>query len=332
MDDWAWDDPAELRIRLDVALEHNAMLAAEITELRERLRVAETAPPSLSGRYPARADAKPSVGGPARDAKQGRLDASAPIEAKIALFRSLFAGRDDVYARRWTSSRSGRSGWSPAEADPFNRSLADAERTFFPLTDKVIVDHLSRQQSDRDDVHVGLYPMMPDDTTHLLVADFDGKDGSDWRADAAAFVAACREFDVPTLAEISRSGAGAHVWVFFAAAVAAASARAMGLGLLRKAMDHRAGMSLASYDRLFPSQDFLPVNAKGGFRSGNLIALPLHGGSRAAGTTLFCDPDTWQPFPDQFAYLSETGRLGPVWCRDQVGCFGSSIMLGLVER
>lgn len=86
----------------------------------------------------------------------------------------------------------------------------------------------------------------------------------------------------------------------------------MGLGLLRKAMDHRAGMSLASYDRLFPSQDFLPVNAKGGFRFGNLIALPLHGGSRASGTTLFCDPDTWQPFQDQFAYLSETERLSPL--------------------
>lgn len=161
-------------------------------------------------------------------------------------------------------------------------------------------------------MHVGLYPMLPDDTTRLLVADFDGKDGSDWRADAAAFVAACRQAGVPALAEISRSGVGAHIWVFFTAPLAAASARAMGLGLLRKAMDHRAGMSLASYDRLFPSQDFLPINAKGGFRFGNLIALPLHGGSRASGTTLFCDPDTWQPFQDQFAYLSKTERLSPL--------------------
>lgn len=60
-------------------------------------------------------------------------------------------------------------------------------------------------------MHAGLYPMLPDDTTRLLVADFDGKDGSDWRADAAAFVAACRQADVPALAEISRSGVGAHV-------------------------------------------------------------------------------------------------------------------------
>src|SRR5207302_7203511 len=144
--------------------------------------------------------------------------------------------------------RTGRSGWSPAEADPFNRSLADADRTFFPLTDKVVIEHLSRQQSARDDVHVGLYPMLSDDTTRLLAADFDGKDGSDWRADAAAFVTACRAADVPALVEVSRSGAGAHVWVFFTAPVDAAAARAMGLGLLRKAMDHRAGMSLASYD------------------------------------------------------------------------------------
>lgn len=228
MDDWAWDDPAELRIRLDMALEHNAMLAAEIAELRQRLHLAETIL-SPSGRGSARADAFTSPGEPARDANQGRIDASAPIEAKIALFRSLFAGRDDVYARRWTSSRSGRSGWSPAEADPFNRSLADSDRTFFPLTDQVIFDHLSRQQAERDDVHVGLYPMLPDDTTRLLVADFDGKDGSDWRADAAAFVEACRQAAVPTLAEISRSGSGAHVWVFFTAPVAAASARSMGV-------------------------------------------------------------------------------------------------------
>src|SRR5256714_14232451 len=146
MDDWAWDDPAELRIRLDVALEHNAMLAAEIAELRERLRAAESAP-SSSGSYPARADDVPSADRPTQNAEPPRVDTSASIEAKIALFRSLFAGRDDVYARRWTSSRTGRSGWIPAEADPFDRTLADADRTFFPLTDKAIFDHLSRQPS-----------------------------------------------------------------------------------------------------------------------------------------------------------------------------------------
>jgi hypothetical protein len=93
--------------------------------------------------------------------------------------------------------------------------------------------------------------------------------------------------------------------------VPAILARALGMALLRRAIDAREGMSLASYDRLFPAQDFLPIHSKGGARLGNLIALPLHGVSRAVGTTVFCDPATWEPFPDQFAHLSRTQRLTP---------------------
>ncbi|WP_438939702.1 TOTE conflict system archaeo-eukaryotic primase domain-containing protein [Catenulispora pinisilvae] len=203
---------------------------------------------------------------------------------------------------------------SPAQADPYNKNLTDAQRTFFPLTDQVLFKHLSRQagEPDREDLHAGLYPMLADDRCQLLVADFDGKDGSDWRDDAVAFHAACRAHAVPAHVEISRSGAGAHVWIFFEGPVDAATARAMGLGLVRQAIGARPGMSLNSYDRLFPAQDFLPVNAKGGFRFGNLIALPLHGRSRAAGTCVFVDPGTWAVHGDQFAYLAAAERLSPL--------------------
>ncbi|WP_346656931.1 DEAD/DEAH box helicase family protein [Streptomyces sp. F001] len=83
------------------------------------------------------------------------------------------------------------------------------------------------------------------------------------------------------------------------------------MALLRRAIDARGQMALSSYDRLFPAQDFLPNKARGSFRFGSLIALPLHGVSRAKGTTIFVDPDTWQPYPDQFAHLSLTERLAP---------------------
>ncbi|MEV6210041.1 hypothetical protein AB0M03_23705, partial [Kitasatospora sp. NPDC051914] len=196
----------------------------------------------------------------------------------------------------------------PGRGEPWERNKPDSERVFFPLTDQVVFRHLSRPESGQRQLHVGLYPMLPDDTTRLLACDFDDKD---WRGDAAAYIAACKEVGVPALAEISRSGSGAHVWIFFTAPVPATLARALGTALLRRAIDTRKGMSLASYDRFSPAQDFLPIHSKGGARFGNLIALPLHGASRGAGTTVFCDPATWHPYPDQFAHLSRAERLTP---------------------
>ncbi|MFE4335307.1 DEAD/DEAH box helicase family protein [Streptomyces sp. NPDC056831] len=240
-----------------------------------------------------------------------RADASSSTEAKISLFRALFAGREDVYATRWVSAKSGRTGWSPAEDNPFAKNKNDAERVFWQLSDQAVYNHLSRPEPGRREVHLGLYPLLADDTCRLLAVDFDGKDGSDWRGDTAAYAAACRNAEVPALTEVSRSGAGAHVWTFFTAPVAAATARALGMALLRRAIDARGQMTLSSYDRLFPAQDLMPTNAKGNARFGNLIALPLQGVSRLKGTTVFCDPQTWTPHPDQFAYLSRAERLTP---------------------
>ncbi|MYT30894.1 MULTISPECIES: DEAD/DEAH box helicase family protein [unclassified Streptomyces] len=239
-------------------------------------------------------------------------DASSNAEAKIALFRALFEGREDVYARRWVSAKSGRTGWSPAEDNPFDKNKAEADRAFWPLTDETVYRHLDPTRQGRSELHIGLYPLLADDTCRLLAVDFDGKDGSDWRGDAVAYITACREAGVPALLEVSRSGKGAHVWIFFTSPVAAATARALGMALLRQAIDARGQMALSSYDRLFPAQDFLPINAKGSFRFGSLIALPLHGVSRVKGTTVFVDPETWQPYPDQFAQLSHTERLSQV--------------------
>lgn len=315
VEDWSdCNDPDELRIRLDAALQENAELREELAQVKaENVRL--RAPlgrvvPTVPAALPPVADpipAQPAVG-------TGGLpyaDAASGTEAKIALFRALFAGREDVYARRWVSSRTGRTGWSPAEDNPFDKTKDEADRVFWPLTDETVYGHLDPSRQGRSELHIGLYPLLADDTCQLLACDFDGKDGSDWRGDATAYAAACAEAGVPALLEISRSGKGAHVWTFFTAPIAAATARALGMALLRRAIDARGQMALSSYDRLFPAQDFLPIKAKGSFRFGSLIALPLHGASRATGATVFVDPTTWQPHPDQFAYLARTERLTP---------------------
>ncbi|MFB7739938.1 DEAD/DEAH box helicase family protein [Streptomyces sp. NPDC056112] len=315
MEDWSdCLDPDELRIRLDVALEENAELQEEIA----RLRADNAQLRSLLGRdiqtvpigMPPVSEPVPALP-PAGAGGLPYADASSSAEAKIALFKTLFAGREDVYAKRWVSAKSGRTGWSPAEDNPFDKNKADEDRVFWPLTDEAVYHHLDPTRQGRSELHIGLYPLLADDTCRLLACDFDGKDGSDWRADATAYIAACHEAGVPAVLEISRSGKGAHVWTFFTAPVAAATARALGLALLRRAIDARGQMALSSYDRLFPAQDFLPTKARGSFRFGSLIALPLHSPSRAKGTTVFVGPDTWQPYPDQFAHLSHTERLSP---------------------
>jgi superfamily II DNA or RNA helicase len=250
-----------------------------------------------------------------QDSKTGSscINRHSTPDEKIALFLSLFVGRKDVYATRWVSAKTGKSGWSPTVRGGFyTDALTDAD--FVPLTAQVIDQHLRGTRSNGAEFHAGLYPMTSNDMCRLLVCDFD--DG-EWRADARAYVAACSRHGVPAAAEISRSGDGAHVWVFFSDPVPANIARSLGSSLLREAMDIRGSMKLSSYDRFFPSQDLLPRKSPGRMRLGNLIAMPLQGVCRANGTTVFADPSTWVPYEDQFAYLAgvssmsldEIGRL-----------------------
>jgi len=214
-------------------------------------------------------------------------------EKKIALFRNLFHGREDVFALRW-EGKGGKSGYSPAgsmdwraihAAKPEDRKRVGRKtRVLQPLTDDEIRNHLTGKRT------IGIYPLLPDETCWFLAVDFDKKS---WMADAAAFVSSCRRFQIPGVVERSRSGNGAHVWMFFDRPVSAVDARKLGCALLTRTMEKRHEIGLDSYDRLFPSQDTIP---KGGF--GNLIALPLQKRPREQGNTVFLD-ELFQPHADQ---------------------------------
>ncbi|MGH2698502.1 MAG: TOTE conflict system archaeo-eukaryotic primase domain-containing protein, partial [Actinomycetota bacterium] len=259
-----------------------ARLRAENQDLCSRLGLRSSSPPAT------RAKAPPSL------TTRSPTHVHSSLEHKITLIRSLFRGREDIYAVRWTSSRTGKSGYSPAVRGGW-AAAKNRPKSFLPLTDDVVEDHLT------GGTPIGIYPLLKDDTCRFLACDFDG-DG--WALDAGAFLAAAGRHDVAARLERSRSGAGGHVWIFFSAPVPAVTARRLAAGLLREAMVERGEIDLESYDRFFPNQDFLP---KGSF--GNLIALPLDGMAREQGNTEFVDPGTLEPYPDQWSFLAEVARL-----------------------
>jgi len=231
------------------------------------------------------------------DGQPGPVDRQSTPEAKVAFFAALFGARADIYATRWENTRAGKAGWSPAVRGGWRKGVRHEDRHYLPLTTDVLRAHLTGE------AHVGLYPLLDGDMCWWLAADFDGPAAM---LDALAYLKAARSWSVPAALEVSRSGVGAHAWVFFTAPVPAESARGLGTALLREAMAVRGHMDLASYDRLFPSQDVLPTGGVG-----NLIAAPLHGKSRADGTTVFLDLATMEPFDDQWAFLSMLGRMSP---------------------
>src|SRR5580658_7906376 len=231
------------------------------------------------------------------------IDREERARKRIALFRSLFRGREDVYARRWENA-DGRHGYMPAvikdwkainKSRPEDRKKTDQKtRKFIPLTDAVIESHLRGEDT------VGVYALLPDETCWFLAADFDKKT---WEYDSLAFLETCQELKVPAALERSRSGKGGHIWIFFDRVAPAITARKLGCVLLTRTMERRHQVGLDSYDRFFPNQDTMP---KGGL--GNLIALPLQFAPRNAGNSVFIDSD-FRRCPDQWQFLSTIRRM-----------------------
>lgn len=223
-------------------------------------------------------------------------------EAKIQLFKRLFCCREDIFPRFWENNKNNKKGYSPVCSNEWVRPICNKPKVkctecnyqaFLPLDDIAIKNHLQG-------IHIaGTYAIRSNNTCIFLAADFDKES---WKKDVTAYKYVARELGIETYIEISKSGNGAHAWIFFEEPVFARKARQLGTLILVKASALSKQIKLSSHDRFFPNQDSLP---NGGF--GNLIALPLQRHARNQGNTLFVDED-FTPIKDQWDLLS-TARV-----------------------
>ena len=225
------------------------------------------------------------------------------LQTKISLYRSLFKGREDVFAIRWEKYK--KSGYMPAYFfDPYHFRAHKMkggtfqnypEKSYLELTDDQIAKHLNGEQV------VGLYPLLSDNSSWFIAADFDE---GDWIASGRKFIQACNDVSLPAYFERSRSGNGGHIWIFFDKPFSAFKGRKVILSLLTSSGIVSAFDKNTSFDRMFPNQDYL--SGKG---LGNLIALPLNGTSLQQGNSCFIDPETLLPYADQWQFLRQVKRV-----------------------
>ena len=235
-------------------------------------------------------------------------------------FYSYFWGRTDVFAMRYLNKKTGKSGYSPQCRNKFDRRICPLTdrsgscstceaKAFTKIKPQNIIDHLEGRKEDCTDV-IGIYPLFADNTCRFLVFDFDYKEKDQiveeehsWMEEADAIRRICNESNIPVLVERSRSGCGAHVWIFFKGKISAELARNFGMALLDKGAETVNLKTFSFYDRMLPMQSKLP---KGGL--GNLIALPLQGQAVKNGNSVFVD-ENWKPYENQFEKLFSTGKL-----------------------
>jgi superfamily II DNA or RNA helicase len=300
-------DNDELKKKLDDALKRISDLEKENSRLREMLSNVthptnlntETSNPIENLQKQSSEDSH-SVSASNIDAP---INNHSSPEHKVHLFRSLFQGREDVFAIRWVG-KDNRSGYSPACYNDWKHEVCGkykkipcascGNRRLIPLDDKQIYRHLSGE------IVIGSYSLLEDDTCKFLAIDFDKKE---WQDDVKALIDVCNQYHVPSYIEISRSGKGAHLWFFFDEKISAAQARKLGTALLTNAMENHHQIGFDSFDRMFPNQDTMP---KGGF--GNLIALPLQKKVRESGYSEFVDQQL-NRIDDQWHFLSQIERL-----------------------
>ena len=221
----------------------------------------------------------------------------------INTFRSIFKGREDVFAIRW--EKSGKSGYMPTyHYDLYHYRTHKMNggtfanyphKTYLPLTDNEIHKHLNGVQQ------IGVYPLQQDNTSWFLVADFDKQN---WKDEAVKFLNSCKDKNIPAYLERSRSGNGGHVWIFFDNRYPAIRSRKIFISILEQSGAFSMFDKSSSFDRLFPNQDFL--SGKG---LGNLVALPFFKPAMENGNSCFINPETFEPHTDQWQFLNEIERV-----------------------
>lgn len=235
-------------------------------------------------------------------------------QQKIDLFKSLFSGRQDVFALRWFNPKSNKSGYSPVCGNKWLSGKCDLKKYScatcpyklpVALTDNYIYSHLAGKDEFCRDV-IGLYPLIDGNLCKFLAMDFDShatKNQLAWKDDILAVHKTYSDFGINSYIEISRSGHGGHLWIFFEENISTRLARNLGTEIIKAAMQKRHSIPFESFDRFFPNQDEIP---KGGY--GNLIALPLQGRAVKEGHSVFVN-ESFIPYEDQWAFLSSVQKI-----------------------
>jgi superfamily II DNA or RNA helicase len=228
------------------------------------------------------------------------------VDKELTIFKSLFRGREDIYAIRW--EKVNKSGYMPAYTfDPYHFKAHRmkggtfqnyANKQYQELTDEQLMKHLKGEQL------IGLYPLLKDNTSYFLAVDFDK---GDWMKECRIFMDISVNKGIPAYLERSRSGNGGHVWIFFEGNYSAYKSRTIFKSLLENGGLFSVFDKSSSFDRLFPNQDFL--SGKG---FGNLIALPLFKKTLDIGNSCFINPETFEPFSDQWEFLKSVQRISTV--------------------
>jgi len=225
------------------------------------------------------------------------------LPGNIDLYKSLFHGREDIFAVRW--EKNGKSIYFPKyDYDPYQFRLHKMKggtiqtfqnKTFSAITDEQIEKHLNGEH------FIGIYPLLKDNTSWFIAADFDK---ANWIEECRSFLTFCHDQGLPAYLERSRSGKGGHVWLFFERPYPAAKSRKIIITLLERIGLFSTFDKNSSFDRLFPNQDSL--SGKG---FGNLIALPLNKLCAEKGNNCFINPETIEPYKDQWAFLQDIQRV-----------------------
>ena len=226
-------------------------------------------------------------------------------QEKIAIFKNIFRGREDVFAVYWEKADKTASGYTPACLNEWKLGLCyklqrqkckDCPNAKYAgLNDYYIGQHLRGQKV------YGIYPLLESNESHFIAADFDGKN---WEKDALKYLENCQKYNLTTYIERSKSGHGGHVWIFFEDKYPSFKSRNIAINILREAKIIDQFAKEDSFDRLFPNQD---EHSGRGF--GNLIALPLQGQARENSNTVFLDPSNGLlPFDNQWKFLNQVKK------------------------